>query len=50
MKALTDSIAKTLGLDDADPRMGWEYFQEKTAGEQGVLVKVEMTHGDVKRG
>lgn len=41
MKALTDAIAKTLGVDDADPAVEWEWSQVKTDGEEGVLVKIE---------
>ena len=41
-KPLTDAIAKTLGVDDADPRLDWEYGQVVTRGKQGVLVKVEI--------
>ena len=39
-KWLKDSIANTLGLDDADKRIRWEYGQCETRGEQGVIVKV----------
>jgi len=41
MKALTDAIARDLGIDDADPRICWEYSQQITTGEQGVMVKIE---------
>ena len=40
-KPCTDSIAKSLGVDDADPRIEWEWSQVKTAGEEGVIVKIE---------
>jgi len=40
-KPLTDSIAKTLGVDDADPRIRWEYHQIKTEGQTGSIVKIE---------
>lgn len=40
MKPLTDAIAATLGVDDADPRVEWEWHQIKTAGDEGVLVKI----------
>lgn len=39
-KPLRDAVAATLGLDDADPRLEWEYHQIKTTGPNGVLVKV----------
>ena len=40
-KPLRDAIAATLGLDDADPRLNWEYAQVKTTGQEGVIVKIE---------
>lgn len=40
MKPLTDAIAASLGVDDADPRLSWEYGQQQTRGEEGVFVKV----------
>lgn len=40
-KPLTDAIAMTLGLDDADPRLVFEYSQTETKGAEGVLVKIE---------
>jgi hypothetical protein len=39
-KPLTDAVATSLGVDDADPRVEWEWSQVKTAGEEGVLVKI----------
>lgn len=41
-KNVQDSIAATLGIDDGDPRIQWEYGQIQTNGEQGLLVKIEM--------
>ena len=41
LKALTDAVALTLGVDDADPSVEWEWSQTKTEGEEGVIVKVE---------
>jgi hypothetical protein len=41
MKPLTDAIARSLRMDDADPRLSWEYSQLRTDGEQGVMVKIE---------
>ena len=40
-KALTDLVAAELGVDDADPRVAWEWSQIETRGEEGVIVKVE---------
>ena len=40
LKPLRDAIAATLGLDDADKRIRFEYSQLETRGEQGVIVKV----------
>ena len=39
-KWLKDSIAASLGLDDGDKRIRWEYGQAETRGEQGVIVKI----------
>lgn len=41
-KPLTDAIAESLGIDDDDPRIEWEYSQVRTYGEQGVIVKFEI--------
>ncbi len=51
-KPLTDAVAATLGVDDDDPRVEWEWGQVKTDGEEGVVVKVEETaaFAGVKRG
>lgn len=40
-KPLRDAIARTLGFDDADPRIRWQYGQQRTDGEQGTIVLVE---------
>lgn len=41
-KPLRDSIATSLGVDDADPRVKWEYGQVITTnGHAGTIVKVE---------
>ncbi len=40
-KPLVDEIARTLELDDADPRLKWEYHQVKTTGITGCLVRIE---------
>lgn len=41
-KALQDAIAETIGLDDGDPRITWQYQQMHSFGREGVLVHVEM--------
>lgn len=42
MKPLRDEIARSLGLDDADTFIAWEYGQQQqTRGAEGVVVKVE---------
>lgn len=44
MKAIRDGIADRLGVPDNDPRVKWEYGQEKTA--RGVYgVRVTITEG-----
>lgn len=40
-KPLVDAIAKTIGLDDADPRIKWQYHQLETKGREGVVVTIE---------
>lgn len=40
-KPIRDAIARSLGIDDADPRVRWEYGQCQTNGEQGCIVKLE---------
>lgn len=40
-KSLRDAIARSLGLDDSDEVIEWEYHQIKTQGAQGVAVKIE---------
>lgn len=39
LKAIRDGIAVRLGVDDADPRVTWEYGQEKARG-YGVRVEI----------
>ena len=41
LKPLRDAIAASLGLDDADKRLRFEYSQCETRGWEGVIVKVE---------
>ena len=38
LKACRDGIAARLGVDDADPRITWEYAQER--GEYGLRVEI----------
>ncbi len=38
LKAVVDRIAKQLGVDDADPRVTWEYRQKK--GPHSVRVEI----------
>lgn len=38
LKALRDGIADRLGVDDADPRVAWEYAQER--GEYAVRIEI----------
>ncbi len=40
-KWLRDAIAASLGLDDGDPRLRFEYHQVITTGRRGVLVKID---------
>ena len=41
IKPLVDAIAKSLLMDDADPRIAWQYHQLKTEGREGVVVTIE---------
>lgn len=41
LKGLRDSVAKSIGLDDADRRVRWQYGQVETRGEQGTVVTIE---------
>lgn len=40
LKAVRDGIADRLGCDDRDPRIVWEYGQERHKG-YGVRIKIE---------
>ncbi len=40
-KGLQDAIAKTLGVDDADPCVEWEFRQIKTTGREGTIVNIQ---------
>lgn len=41
LKPLRDSIARSIGLDDGDPRIKFEYGSARTEGQSGVMVKIE---------
>ncbi len=41
-KSLRDSIATSLGVDDADRRILWQYRQYETKGKPGLLVMIEL--------
>jgi len=41
-KHLRDAIAASLGLDDGDKRITWQYQQLQTRGREGVLVHIEV--------
>lgn len=41
-KWLRDAIARSLGLDDADPRLRFECAQVITKGQTGTAVKIEV--------
>lgn len=38
-KAARDAVAQKLGVDDADPRITWEYAQERA---KGFAVRIEV--------
>jgi hypothetical protein len=40
-KSFRDAIAKSLGVDDADRRIKWEYRQVIRSGRYGTLVKID---------
>lgn len=42
VKALRDAIAESLGYDDGDKRIRFEYGQCETAATHGCLVKIEV--------
>lgn len=41
-KPIVDAIAETLGIDDGDKRIKFEYGQICTKGQTGVMVKIEV--------
>ena len=51
-KPLTDAVARSLGVDDADQRVAWEWRQVETRGAEGVAVVVQVeikTCGNIKQ-
>lgn len=40
-KAFRDAIARSLGVDDKDSVIEWEYSQILTRGKQGTIVRIE---------
>lgn len=40
-KPLRDAIAKSIGLDDGDKRIAWQYTQLPTRGSEGIQVTIE---------
>lgn len=44
-KHLRDAIAASLGLDDGDKRIRWEYGQVETRGLTGVAVRIDYCGG-----
>ena len=41
-KPLRDAVAATLGVDDNDKRIKWDYAQVLTTGQTGTLVKFDL--------
>lgn len=39
-KALRDSIALTLGIDDGSDRIRWEYGSVRTDGPEEIIVRI----------
>jgi len=40
-KPLRDAVSATLGIDDGDKRIRYQYGQVETRGRKGVVVKIE---------
>jgi hypothetical protein len=40
LKAIRDGVADALGIDDGDPRITWEYAQERRKA-YGVRIRIE---------
>lgn len=41
LKPVRDKVAEHLGVDDSQSKILWQYAQEDTYGEEGVLVRME---------
>ncbi len=41
LKSIRDSVSRSIGIDDNDIRVQWEYGQCETRGRTGVIVKIE---------
>lgn len=41
LKPLRDAVAASLGIDDGDPRIRFQYEQLQTKGQEGVMVHLE---------
>ena len=44
LKPLRDAVAESLGIDDGDKRIKFEYGQLETKSSEGVIVKIEPTY------
>lgn len=44
LKPLRDAISANLGIDDGDKRIKWQYGQHLTTGQEGVIVRIEVTN------
>ena len=42
-KHLRDAVAESMGMDDNDAAIRWEYGQIQTSGAEGVAVKIDWT-------
>jgi len=41
LKGIRDAIAESIGIDDGDGRIKFQYSQSETRGRKGVVVKIE---------
>lgn len=41
-KHVRDAIAASIGFDDGDKRLRWQYQQVQTSGEEGLIVRIEI--------
>lgn len=49
LKPLRDAIAQSIGIDDGDPRIRWEYAQAQVKHTQGVSVIITVLEGCSKK-